>query len=212
MGSTKFDNLSKMQIDALKEVGNIGAAHAATALSQILDKTIMVSVSRFDILPLAEAYKTIGAADDQIVAVHLKLLGSVLGGIVLIFTLENAIKLSNIMGHTRDERMKDDGRRTMDEMDRSSVKEAGSILSAAYLSAIGRFVELSLIPSIPKIDSGKISETLSGIFSEITKRAEVAFCIETSFIESSINLKGSFLLVPEVESLDPILKNLGVKT
>lgn len=187
-----------MQIDALQEMANIGAGHAAGALSQIVDKTIMISVSRLEILPLAEVAKTIGSAEDEIVAVHLKLLGNVPGGIAVIFALPDAVKLSNIMGPAPSELVP------------SSIKEAGSILSAAYLSAIGRFIKLSLIPAIPKLEAGKLEPVLAAIFSEITKRAEVAFCIETAFIESTVNLKGYFLLVPEVESLEVILRNLGV--
>lgn len=195
-----YTKLTTMQIDAIQEMANIGAGHAASALSQIVGKPIMISVSKLEILPLSEVYKTIGKAEDEIVAVHLKLLGNVLGGIALILTIADAVKLSNIMGGA------------YDETDKSSIKEAGSILSASYLSAIGKFVKLSLIPSIPKIENGKAKEILSAVFSEIIKRADVAFCIETAFIESSINLKGFFLLIPEVESLEIILNNLGVAT
>jgi chemotaxis protein CheC len=196
-----------MQMDAIKEIGNIGAGHAASALSQIIDKTIMITVSKLEILPLQEVYKTIGQTDEEIIAIHLKLLGNVLGGIVVVFNMENAVKLANII-----ERKNSGCARALDEMDQSSLKEAGAILSASYLSAIGRFTKLSLIPSTPKMEIGRLKEKLSLVFSEITKRAEVAFCIETAFIESSINLKGYFLLVPEVESLEIMLKNLGVST
>lgn len=206
-----YNKLTKMQIDAIQEMANIGAGHAASALSQIIGKPIMISVSKLEILPLSEVYKTIGEAEDEIVAVHLKLLGGLAGGIALIFTIADAVKLANIMGFTPSKvpSLPRDGIER-DENDKSSIKEAGAILSSAYLSAIGKFVKLSLIPSIPKIATGKTKEILSIVFAEIIKRADAAFCIETAFIESSANLKGYFLLIPEVDSLEIILNNLGV--
>ncbi|MFH1542423.1 MAG: hypothetical protein ABIE84_04970, partial [bacterium] len=125
----------------------------------------------------------------------MKLLGNVLGGIILVFRRTEGLKLAEIFSGDAVE---------------ASLKEAGSILTASYLASIGSMMKLSLIPSIPKIVDGPLRKTLDDIFNEISQRAEIGFCIETAFIESQINLNGYFLLVPQVNSLDVMLDSLGV--
>ncbi len=70
-----YNQLSKIQLDALKEVGNIGAAHAATALSQIINKTVMISVSRIDIIPITQISQVVGGPQIQTAVVQMRILG-----------------------------------------------------------------------------------------------------------------------------------------
>ena len=199
-------SLSHLELDALKEVGNIGAGHAAIALSQIVDKTIMIGVSQVNIIPIAKIPELLGNNNQKAVAIHLKVLGDVIGGILLLLNWEEALTLVEVLNNNP----RPPSTEPLSEMDTSSLKECGSILAAAYLEAIGNFIHMSLIPSVPDLVMGEGKEILRNIFHDLAKRAELAFCIETEFMESVHKIKGNFLLVPEVKSLEIILKGLGL--
>lgn len=203
-----YNKLSSLQLDALKEVANIGAAHAATALSQIISKTVMISVSQFEIIPVLDIFKVMGGKETEIAVVYMRILGDVNGGILLCFKKEDALFFLNDifkLGCPGTAVQLDN----LNEMKQSALKELGGILTFSYLSAMGKFLELSLIPSVPDLACGEAGGVLEKILLEISKRFEVAFCIETEFIESTNKIKGFFLLIPEAPSLMLILKALG---
>ena len=200
-----YNKLSGMQLDALKEVGNIGAAHAATALSQIIDKTVSINVSRIEVIPVSDISKVMGGPTVESVVARMYIFGNIKGGILLALTKKDALFFTDLL--------KGAGHGTtafLDEIGQSALKEAGSILAASYLKAISDFLKLSLIPSAPVLMFGEIKEILDKALSELTKRSEIAFCIETEFLESGSSVNGHFLLIPEIGSLEVILKALGV--
>lgn len=200
-----YHNLSSMQLDALREVSNVGAAHAATALSQIINKTIMINVSRIEVIAFLDISKVVGGPEVETVVAQMRILGDIKGGILLALTKTDALSFANIL------KGRDSGVTLyLAELEQSALKEAGSILAAAYLKAIGDMLKMSLIPTTPNLSCDKMGTILNNVFSELSKRSEIAFCIETEFVESSNKIKGHFLLIPEAKSLELILKALGV--
>jgi len=200
-----YKQLTAMQLDALKEVGNIGAGHAATALSQITGRTIMISVCNVILVPIGQISQIIREEKEESVVISLKLLGDVLGGIILIMPMKNALALADIIKHEPLGTT-----HMLSEIDMSGLKESGSILAISYLRAIGDMINKLLLPSTPELAVGEISEITDIILSNLSKRVEIAFCIETEFVESTNKIKGYFLLVPEVNSLQIIFKALGL--
>lgn len=200
-----YNRFTNIQLDALKEVGNIGAAHAATALSQILNKTIMISVTQVKVMPIEQIVEVVGGGEVETTVVGMRILGDVIGVIVLALRKEDAASFLNTLqnkGSTLDIQLK--------EFEQAALKEAGSILSAAYLKAIGNLLNFSLIPSTAKVISGKMNDILQEILKELARRVEIAFCIETEFVESASKINGHFLLIPEIKSLDSMFKALGI--
>lgn len=198
-----YTKLSNLQLDAIKEVGNIGAAHAATALSQIINRTIMINVSRFEIVAFEDISRTVGGKDSQAVVVELRVFGDVTGGILFALTRNNALYFADVLkGSSPGTTI------ILDETDESALKEAGSILAAAYLKAMGSFLKFSLIHSVPRLFCDKMGKILEQVFQELSRRAEVVFCIETEFVESNHKIGGHFLLIPDVKSLEIMLKAL----
>lgn len=200
-----YNQLSNLQMDALREVGNVGAAHAATALSQITGQTIMIAVSKVKVMPIEEISRILAGPKEKVVVVHLKILGDVTGGIALLLPWQNALSLADFL-----QKKAQGASKFLSETETSCLKEIGTILSSSYLRAIGGFIQRSLIPATPALSTGEIETTLSRIFSELSRRSKIAFCVETEFIESGHKIKGHFLLIPEINSLGLILKALGV--
>ena len=203
---TDYKNLTKLQIDGLKEVGNIGAGHAATALSQVIDRTIMIKVSSVDIIPLQDISRVVKMPEAKVVCVSLQVLGDIIGGILLLFDWDNALALADILKGEKPGISK-----ILTERDESALKEAGSILSAAYLKAIGGLLKFTLIPSLPGLDIERLDKILEGVFKQLAKRAEIAFCIQTQFVEKDNNIMGNFLLIPEINGLEKILQAMGIE-
>ena len=201
-----YSELGALQLDALKEVANIGAAHAATALSGIVNKTIMIGVSRVCIVPVGQIGQIIGDRPQQGFTVHLKVLGDLSGGLMLLLPGDNAAGLATILNGYRSEQSS----KELSQANLLALKQAGSILGASYLRAIGEFTKLSFIPSVPEVACGQIQETLQKILSELAKRADIAFGIETEFVESSHRIEGRFLMFCEEKGLIALLRGLGL--
>src|SRR3990170_4634802 len=122
-------DLKELQLDALKEVENIGAGHAATALSQMTNRRIMISVPKIQVTRLEDTADLLGQPDEVVAAVMLHMLGDLTGRTLLVFP-EHAAKtlcdllLGRALGSTA----------TFGMLEQSSLKEAGNILCSAYMN------------------------------------------------------------------------------
>ena len=200
-------SLKPVQLDALREVANIGAGHAATALSQMTGQTIMIAVPQIRITPLQEVPPTIGGADDPVVAVLMNMLGDLTGRTFLVFPKETAIRLSELLiGRPHQ------GGGELNALEESAIKEAGNILSGAYMNALSDFMHLMLIPSPPSLAIDMARAVMTTAFLQFGTDRDLVFCVETEFMMTDANevLRGIFLLLPDMASLRAILRAIGV--
>ena len=204
-----FDLLSlkPVQLDALREVANIGAGHAATALSQMTGQTIMISVPTINITPLEEVPSTIGAPEDPVVAVLMNMLGDLSGRTLLVFPKQTAIRLSELMI-----KRKHAGGGDLSELEESAIKEAGNILSGAYMNALSDFMHLTLLPSPPSLAIDMARAVMTTAYLPFGVDRDLVFCVDTEFLMTDANevLRGTFLLLPDMASLSAILRAIGV--
>ena len=124
-------SLKALQLDALREVANIGAGHAATALSQMINSTIMISVPTINVSRLEEVPPQISAPEEPVAAVLMHMLGDLTGRTLLVFPKPTAVRLAELMLRRPQGSSTDLG-----EMEQSAIKEAGNILSSAYMNAL----------------------------------------------------------------------------
>lgn len=196
-------NLSARQLDALREVANIGAGHAATALSQMTGQTIMISVPRLVVSAVSEIPNHIAAREEPVAAVLLRMLGDLTGLTLLVLPRATALRVAELMAR------KPAGTYTeMGEYQQSAIKEAGNILSSAYLNALAEFMGMILLPSPPVLAIDMSDAVLTSTYLESTRDADVVFVVESEFYLTEINeqLRGFFFLLPDTASLDQILK------
>jgi chemotaxis protein CheC len=185
----------------MREVANIGAGHAATALSQMTNRKIMITVPRVNVRPLEEASDIVGTPDQVTAAVLMHMMGDLTGRALLMFP-EGAAKtlcdflLRRELGTTQ----------TFGEMERSSIKEAGNILASAYLNALSDFMGMMLVPSVPSLVIDLNGAVLTSAHLNFGHDRDYAFCVETSFrVEGTDDpMGGHFLLLPDVASLRSI--------
>ena len=200
-------DLKESQLDAMREVANIGAGHAATALSQMTNRTIMITVPRVKIKPLEDASDMLGPPDQVVASVLMHMMGDLTGRAMLLFPEPAALILCDYL--FRRER----GTTTaFGEMEQSSLKEAGNILASAYLNALSDFMGMMLVPSVPSLVIDLSGAILTSAHLNFGHDREYALCVETSFRSegSTESMAGHFLLLPDMASLQSIFDAIRI--
>jgi len=200
-----LDELTPSQIDALKEVGNIGAGHGATALSQLLGKKINITVPHATILSLPDVSRLVGDPNTLVAGLTLSILGDATGKILLLFPRDSALHLADMLLKQPVGTSK-----ILNEMGHSAIKEAGNILTGAYLSALNEFLGMLLLISVPTLVfdmAGALLSTISQGMEDVDK----VICIETQFVDAQEVIGGYFILVPDAVSLRALFQAIKVK-
>lgn len=197
-----YKDYSSMQLDALKEVGNIGVGNSATALSQLLNKKVDITVPNVNIVPFDEFYKN-GLAEKIVIGVLVRVLGDCPGNILFVFEEESALNIvRNLMGDHITE---------MNDMAMSALCEVGNIISSSYMNSISKFTNLAMMSSVPAINCDMLGAMLTTVFMESGQYDEYVLDIETSFIQEGNNkTTGNFYFIPVPGALEKILSSLGI--
>jgi chemotaxis protein CheC len=199
--------LKALQLDALREVANIGAGHAATALSQMIGGTIMISVPTIQITRLEEIPPQVAEPDEPVAAVLMHMLGDLTGRTMLVFPRGAALRIAELMMHKPQHSSSEFG-----EMEQSAIKEAGNILSSAYMNALSEFMHLMLLPSPPSLAIDMSTAVLTTAYLQFGTEKDFVFCVESEFMMTDLSekLRGFFLLLPDPASLQAILRAVRV--
>lgn len=204
-----IDKLTSIQLDAIKEVSNIGAGHAATVLSQLMKEKVTMTVPQVNLIALSDVCDVLGQPEDPMVGIYLRVFGDAPGKILYLFPREEALFLA---GFLLDEKIKDeDNRNILGEIEVSALKEIGNILTGAYVYAFSNFTKLNLISSVPALTFDMVSAILNTVLVDSGASSDYALLIETKLKACEVKITGHFFLVPDAGSLSTILKALGVK-
>ena len=200
-------SLKPNQLDALREVANIGAGHAATALSTMTGGTIMISVPTINIARLEEVPPQISGPEEPVAAVLMNMLGDLTGRTLLVFPKPTAMRLSELMLRRPAGSSKDLG-----VLEQSAIKEAGNILSGAYMNALSDFMGLMLLPSPPSLAIDMSTAVMTTAYLQFGSDKDYVFCVESEFFMQDLQekLRGFFLLLPDFASLQAILRAVRV--
>ncbi|NLJ72580.1 MAG: chemotaxis protein CheC [Syntrophomonadaceae bacterium] len=202
-----FNELSSIQIDALKEIGNIGAGNAATALAQMVNAKIDMNVPKVNILPFAEVPDLIGGADSHVVGIYFNVTGRAPASILFILPIDKAIILCDMLfGKNIGDTSADD----FGEMEMSAMMELGNILSATYLNALAMFTNIDFIPSVPALGIDMAGAIIDAVLAQFGEVADHVLVLDTEFKKEATDVVGYFFLLPEPGSLSSILSALGV--
>jgi chemotaxis protein CheC len=192
-----------MQLDALREVGNIGAGNAATALSQMIDRKVDMAVPVVDVLPYEKMVIRIGNEEDLVVAVLLKVFGDAPGNILFVMNYEKAEEFAQtlLQGYTD----------VPEEVYMSVFQEIGNILGNSYINAIAMLTGLNLLSSVPAVAVDMLAAVVSTTFMDAEQYSDQVLAIDTNFIDSSESKGsgGNFFFIPKPGSLEKVLEKLG---
>lgn len=198
-----FRDLTDIQLDALKELSNIGMGHAATALSQMIGQRINLQVPGVSVTKISSVPEQLGGAETLMVGITLQILGEARGSIMLLFPQESAHRLLSCLLQ-REERSL-----VMNELTVSALKEVGNILASAYLSAIGNLLHKTLIPSVPLLSYDMAGAVVDYVLIDLSQTGDLALMVETDFSgddQCNQQIKGHFFLMPDPQTLEIFLR------
>lgn len=187
------------QKDILKEIGNICAGNAATALSQLLNKRVSITVPEVFFVPLEDVPKIVGE-DRLVVGLVIRILGDIPSFILLIFSQRDAFSLASLVTNK-----KSSNGGVITEMERSALKEVGSILTNAYLGALSAFIRWGLVPTVPEIIEDMAEAMVDFILIELSNVSKYALLIQSNFTETATQLTGHFFLIPNSKGLEVLM-------
>ncbi|MNJ36157.1 CheY-P phosphatase CheC [compost metagenome] len=200
-----FRGFEEFKMDVLKEVGNIGAGNAATALSRLLDKPIDMAVPKVQMLPFEAVADKVGGAESVVIAIFLRVEGDAPGNLFFILSPEAAKKLLHRLAGLQVESEEE-----FSEMEWSALSEIGNILAGSYLSSLADFTSLSMMPTVPALAMDMAGAILSYGLLQFGEMGDSALLIDTTFIEGQHEVEGQFFLIPDPDSFDKIFAALGV--
>lgn len=198
-------DLGQAAADALREVGNIGAAHAATALSEILNQPVGMQVPGVELVPFDDITEVVGGPEALVVGVFLRVQGDVPGNMFFIQSVEGARKLlSGLL--PRDPQELDFG-----ELELSALSEMGNIMAATYLTSLMDFTHLTLMPSVPFVAVDMAQAILSVGLLQGEHSGNYALVIHTAIEHRRNRENGHFFLLPDPGAETVLLQSLGIE-
>lgn len=212
MAKIDLDKMSSMQYDVLRELGNIGAGNATTALSQLINAKIDIGVPQVRLLGFNELPAVVGSEEKVMVGILLMLSGDIQGMMMFLMDPEVSKALVKIlMGGFAST---DESPEEFNDMEKSAVMEIGNIIAGAYLRSLGELTNLTIDVSVPMLQIDMAGAIFSVPAIEFGKIGDKVLLIETAFddekTKEELNIKGYYILVPELDSYEKILSSLGV--
>ena len=191
---------NEMELDALKELGNIGAGHAATSLSQLLNRTIEISVPKVNIVEITDTLKALNRKPDEVittVVTGLNDIDKVVGFLLFIFPNNIDKKIAEIM-------MVDE------EMCDSALTEIGNILASSFCDALAEFLNIVLMPTPPNLVKDYILSVLDELVAQIATKSNYIIIFETQLKDESNVVELDVVLVPSETLMDYIRKAISM--
>ncbi|WP_096435388.1 chemotaxis protein CheC [Alteribacter populi] len=203
--------IKEHHLDALKEVGNIGAGHAATALSELLNKPMDMNVPSVDVVPFEEMNDRLGGEEAVVCAVFLQVQGDAPGNLFFMLPVQEATTLvQKLTGDTSHSFYS----RPYSEMAVSAFNEVGNILAGSYLTSLMDFTKLQMYPSPPQTAVDMAVAIVSHGLIAHSKVSDYALVVDTEIFEIGKKengiTKGHFFLLPDPEAFDTLFQSLGV--
>jgi len=200
-------NLGEFGLIVLREVGNIGAGHAATALSQLLHSEIQMNVPRVAVVSFDEISDVVGGSEQLEIGFLLRVEGEIPSSIFYLLETESAKRLvSGLVGDFSSREAEE-----FSEMEVSALQEIGNILAGSYLSSLADFTKKELSPTPPAIAVDMAGAILSIGLIQLGPAADYALVVDTEFLQGEREIKGHFFLLPDPGSVQILFASLGVE-
>lgn len=205
MSVTRLEEFSDMEFDVLKEISNIGAGNATTAISTMMSIKVNMEVPVIKFLEFKELAEVIGGAENPVVGILLSLQMDIDGMMMFIMDRKSARGVVSNILHSESSEEEE-----FSEMDLSVLQELGNIIAGSYLSAISSLTGLSISPSVPYLAMDMAGAILSVPAIEYGKVSNKALLIQSEFGDEGLTVDGYFILIPTLEAFDKIFTSLGL--
>ncbi len=202
MSELTLESISTQYFDVLKELGNIGAGNATTALASLLQCKVDMKVPQVLTLDFKDVGTLLGGEEQVMAGAYLAVEGDITGSILFLVKKDIAIHLvKKLMGDMASE--------DFGEMERSAFKEISNIITGSYLNALATLTNLTIYPSIPDLAIDMAGAILSVPAIEFGIMGDKIILIQSQ-ISDDIDIDGYFIMIPDMESYEKILSSLGI--
>ncbi|MDE7197669.1 MAG: chemotaxis protein CheC [Lachnospiraceae bacterium] len=203
MGEINLDSMSNEYFDVLRELGNIGAGNATTALAQMIQCKIDMSVPQVQLLEFKELGEAMGGEEVVMAGIYLAIDGDIKGSIMFLLEKKAAKHLvAKLMGMESESE-------DLSEMELSALQEVGNIITGAYLNSLSSITNLTIYPSVPDLTVDMAGAILSVPAIEFAALGDRMLMIQTQFFDEMV-LDGYFVLIPDLDSYSKMLSALGI--
>lgn len=203
--------ITPMHLDILKEIGNIGAGNAATALSTVLDQPINMHVPSVEIVSFEEMFELAGGPEKVVAGVYLRIQGDITGTMFFVLPLESASRYIQNLIQDPTYTLTDEANDTIGQ---SALQELGNILSGSYLSSLSDFTQLNIQPTVPSLNIDMVGAIISFGLVELSHYSDEVIVINTQIeqagVQGASRYAGHFFLLPDPPSYRTIFESLGV--
>jgi chemotaxis protein CheC len=195
--------LKAIELDALRELGNIGAGNAATALSKMLGSTVTIDVPKVSVVPLEQVPELLGGSETVMAGVYMKVFGDAPCKILVFLPEPSVQSLLDLLMPSAGARPEG-----LNEAAQSALKELGNILGCNYLNAMSRLLNLQFVPSVPALAVDMVGSIITEAVVDLAEQDLVAVFIENQFQGAGQPVTGHFFLIPEAGAAEVLLTAL----
>jgi chemotaxis protein CheC len=190
---------TELQLDALRELANIGSGTASTALSGMLGRSVDISVPRAQALPLAEAVAAAGDAEAEVTGIVLGIAGEMHGTVLLLVPPADADAICRMLG------VEPDG-----EFARSALGEIGNIVGTSYINALAAMTGMEIEPTPPATATDMLGAIVQSVLASAAMSGDVALLLDSNLVVEGEGCSIAFLLVPDQGGVELLLARLGL--
>jgi chemotaxis protein CheC len=190
---------TELQLDALRELANIGSGNASTALSSMLGRSVDISVPKAQALPFAEAVEAAGPAEQDITGIVLGIIGEMQGTVLLLVPPADADAMCRMLGVEPD-----------DEFALSALGEIGNIVGTSYINALAGMTGMDIEPTPPSTATDMLGALVASVLAGAAMESDIALMLDSNLVVEGEDCAISFLLVPDHGGVDLLLSRLGL--
>ncbi|MBR2529952.1 MAG: chemotaxis protein CheC [Lachnospiraceae bacterium] len=201
-----YDCLNELQLDVMREIGNIGAGNACTALSVLLGTAIDMSVPRVQLLSYESTAQKLGGEDNAVIGLQIEINGDLEGMMVHVVQKNFAQRIINTFYAKEITNIEN-----LDEMDSSVLNEMANITSGAYANSIATLTSLLVNIGTPNQMTGKVSDVMKLPLTKFVKPGEQVLVVDEVFTIDDEHISSNMILALESESLEKLFERLGVQ-
>ena len=190
---------TELQLDALRELANIGSGTASTALSAMLGRSVDISVPKAQALPFAEAVEAAGPAEQDITAIVLGIIGEMQGTVLLLVPPADADAMCRMLGVEPD-----------DEFALSALGEIGNIVGTSYINALASMTGMEIEPTPPSTATDMLGALVASVLAGHAHAGDIALMLDSELAVEDSDCSISFMLVPSEDGVGELLERLGL--
>ena len=190
---------TELQLDALRELANIGSGNASTALSGMLGRSVDISVPKAQALPFAEAVDAVGPAEQETTGIVLGIVGEMTGTVLLLVPPADADGMCRMLGVE-----------PHDEFALSALGEIGNIVGTSYINALASMTGMGIAPTPPATATDMLGALVASVLADHAHAGDIALMLDSNLVVEGADCAISFFLVPDQGGVELLLSRLGL--